>query len=406
MRIDKKMARYVEKNGHVIKNYNSMCEILGEKSTSGEAKEIQLKRWRLYFDFEKKDDGHKFIIKQIYDDKAVKENEEVYSETKKIIGNSKYRKNLLQIILYLLITSKKNFIMVGKTSFAAKCGFFNQNAIYYCQYEKYKNFRNIIMKRNSDKNYFKATMKKSSFKELMKGIKKNSKDVIESLLLKMQEAGWIYFKQYHFGYKEHGYNILSDNEIEIYNECEKEALNKVSTFYNLTQKRKKAKIELSDFIYESDKANKYYKILDSIVLEKLGYSNIFDRYVIWGTPIERIEKRCTIKTEDEYKKAISIINKIFLNTMKENSDNKIKNKATKKIEFDKLENDIKDGYIYDEEEIEYYNRLELLDLLVNTETPIDAIDIEAYVNEEANRTLMDAHLVNALKIHEDKITIG
>ena len=49
---------------------------------------------------------------------------------------------------------------------------------------------------------------------------------------------------------------------------------------------------------------------------------------------------------------------------------------------------------------------ELLDLLVNTETPIDAIDIEAYVHEEINRTLIDAQLINVFKIDEDKITIG
>ena len=134
MRKHKKMARYVEKNGHEVENYDKMCEILGEQPTTGEAKEIQLSRWRLYFDFEKERNKHKFTVKEIYDDKNVKENEEVYAEMRKIIANSKYRRNLLQVILYLLVLHK-NLIVTGKTSFAVKCGFLNQNAARCYDYE-------------------------------------------------------------------------------------------------------------------------------------------------------------------------------------------------------------------------------------------------------------------------------
>ena len=138
MRKHKKMARYVEKNGYEIEDYNTMCEILGEKPTSGEAKEIQLNRWRLYFDFEHEKHKRKFTIKEIYDDKTVKEKED--AEIKKIIGNSKYRKNLLQVILYLLDLNN-NCIVSGKTSFAVNCGFFNQNIESCYNYKKYMNFR-------------------------------------------------------------------------------------------------------------------------------------------------------------------------------------------------------------------------------------------------------------------------
>ena len=71
--------------------------------------------------------------------------------------------------------------------------------------------------------------------------------------------------------------------------------------------------------------------------------------------------------------------------------------------FDKLENDIEKEYEYDNDEKAYYNRLELLDLLVNTEAPIDAIDIESYISdEEAKMLLIEAQLINELKIQEDK----
>ena len=402
MRKHKKMARYVEKNGYEIEDYNTICEILGEKPTSGEAKEIQLNRWRLYFDFEKERNKHKFTVKEIYDDKNVKENEEVYAEMRKIIANSKYRRNLLQVILYLLVLHK-NLIVTGKTSFAVKCGFLNQNAARCYDYEKYMKFRKIMKKNNPDKNYFKVTMTKSSFYELMNGIKQNSKNVIEGLLIKMREEGLIAFDEHLFGYNEHVWKVLSDKETEIYNECEREAINQVSKFYNLKQKRKKSKIELQDFIYEPKIANKYDEIVKDLAFERLGYTKVYKRYVIWGVALEQIKKIRTIKTEDEYKEAISKINKISLNSMKDKSDKKIKEKEIEKMQFDKLENDIEKEYEYDNDEKAYYNRLELLDLLVNTEAPIDAIDIESYISdEEAKMLLIEAQLINELKIQEDK----
>ena len=90
--------------------------------------------------------------------------------------------------------------------------------------------------------------------------------------------------------------------------------------------------------------------------------------------------------------------------MKDKSDKKIKEKEFEKMQFDKLENDIEKEYEYDNDEKAYYNRLELLDLLANRETPIDAIDIESYISdEEAKRILIETQMVNELKMQEDKI---
>ena len=70
---------------------------------------------------------------------------------------------------------------------------------------------------------------------------------------------------------------------------------------------------------------------------------------------------------------------------------------------DFAKDDIEKEYESDNDEKAYYNRLELLDLLVNTEAPIDAIDIESYISdEEAKKLLIEAQLINELKIQEDK----
>ncbi|WP_342532760.1 hypothetical protein MHB40_14920 [Lysinibacillus sp. FSL K6-0057] len=53
------------KVGDVFKNYKELCEVLGEKVKSGNAKKYQLIEWERYFVYDKK--GYKFIINNIYD---------------------------------------------------------------------------------------------------------------------------------------------------------------------------------------------------------------------------------------------------------------------------------------------------------------------------------------------------
>lgn len=50
--------------GMVIKNYNAMCDVLNEKPSTGKSKQLQLSRWKCFFDFDK--DGQKFIIGEIF----------------------------------------------------------------------------------------------------------------------------------------------------------------------------------------------------------------------------------------------------------------------------------------------------------------------------------------------------
>lgn len=51
--------------GMVVKNYKELCRILGERVTSGAAKQCQLKRWAKRFELERK--GYKYKIKKIYE---------------------------------------------------------------------------------------------------------------------------------------------------------------------------------------------------------------------------------------------------------------------------------------------------------------------------------------------------
>lgn len=53
------------KVGDSYKNYKELCAVLEEKVKTGNSKKSQIKEWERYFDYEI--EGHKYIIKMIYD---------------------------------------------------------------------------------------------------------------------------------------------------------------------------------------------------------------------------------------------------------------------------------------------------------------------------------------------------
>lgn len=57
--------------GMVVDNYRKMCELLGQKIKAGNSKNLQVKDWKRYFEFKR--EGHKYIIKDIYIEPKVKE---------------------------------------------------------------------------------------------------------------------------------------------------------------------------------------------------------------------------------------------------------------------------------------------------------------------------------------------
>lgn len=80
--------------GMVVKNYKEMCSILKEEINGGKAKQLQLKDWKRYFDWEKS--GQKFIITDIYDIPLTK------YDKRKLGNNSVYVKYIELILLQYL----------------------------------------------------------------------------------------------------------------------------------------------------------------------------------------------------------------------------------------------------------------------------------------------------------------
>lgn len=99
----KKEEQYMElpfEVGDVFKNYKALCEALGEKQRTGNARYSQMGRWEEHFLWRK--EGHKMIITEIIERKyPTHDNNQIGKSTKE------YSKYLQRIILFLLYTKHK-----------------------------------------------------------------------------------------------------------------------------------------------------------------------------------------------------------------------------------------------------------------------------------------------------------
>lgn len=86
--------------GMTIKNYKELCTILNEGTKTGKAKQLQLKNWKRYFDWEK--DGQKFIIVDIYDTPLPKED-------LRRKGNNSIYKNYIELILLQYLSKQEGY---------------------------------------------------------------------------------------------------------------------------------------------------------------------------------------------------------------------------------------------------------------------------------------------------------
>lgn len=85
--------------GQVVKNYKELCIILNQLPTTGKSKQLQLKDFQRYFEWEKS--GQKFIITDIYDTPLEKE------DMRKKGNNSIYVK-YIELILLQFLSKQKN----------------------------------------------------------------------------------------------------------------------------------------------------------------------------------------------------------------------------------------------------------------------------------------------------------
>lgn len=86
--------------GMVVRNYKEMCKILKEEIKTGKAKQLQLKEWERYFEWEKS--GQKFIVTDIYDTPLSKQD-------KRRIGNNSVYVKYIELILLQYLSKQEGY---------------------------------------------------------------------------------------------------------------------------------------------------------------------------------------------------------------------------------------------------------------------------------------------------------
>ena len=385
MKINTRLKKYVELNGNVVKDYPQMCRILKEDETTGSGKISQIKRWKLYFDFEKK--GHKFIITDIYDEKTVKKNQKLNANNY-ITARSKYRNKLVPILLYLLSISNDNSLFGSKLDVAIWCGFFNEEIKGKSKFDKYKQYRDELISKFPDIPYYTVDMDKFIYCTYYNHIKRCAYRIILGALNELKKIKVIDYNIVNVGIK---YNPnepqiyeLFEDENRIYKQCVEEACKEVLPLYNSVTKNKKEKVTPADFIFRETVRESYYDILNQLVSKKLGYDIIMEYLKINLTKnmddIEDVLKMFNVC--NEFSDSLEMINNIFVSSMRASIDKIIISSKnfhiySRMISFDSKEHyaTLKQGKDEKKQEVSYYNKMEILNTLVSTKGDMEIMNL-------------------------------
>lgn len=401
MRTDKKISRYMEKNKtNEVKNYKKMCEILHEKEKRGKSeKGKQFDVWKMYFEFH--NNGQKFIIDKVLDENVIVENEKQQKEKTellKIFERSKYRKILFPILIYLLKNAPENKLEISPINLAIRCGFlsikikekrkYNDYIAYRnCMKNKFKNMEKSddeeIVKRAEQKKYLQKKMSENTFFQYQRDIQKNIFSVLENLLDRLQETNIIEYEISFFGFDPDNkiFKELSPGEKEEYNNiCETARVILLPEYLNTVSKNKTVtKIELKDFVYHKELKNRYYEIIKEQMQDKFWFDIVIRHFKIkLKNSDENLFKEFnSLESEKDFNTALINFNYYYATELKKLADKKIM-KIKKTYEKNMSDNIIdKDSLtrLYRFDTVEYYNKIEIIDLLVSTAYVIDPIDL-------------------------------
>lgn len=403
-----RIRTYIIKNGNTIKNYVMMCEILDEKTTSGEAKQNQLDRWKVYFDYKKT--GHKFEIIKIYDDETIEENEKEYfneTEIRKLFSRSPYRKDLIAILIYIVRSSQDGNLLTNEINLAIQCGLLNKNVKGKIKYKDYIDFRKLLISEGIRKEYFSIGMYKLLYCIFSRSLKNGVYKIIKSALNALKELKLITYRIIYVGLKGKDLVALTFDEIVKYEQIEDEILAEIYPAYLKEASRPKDKIKIQDLMYYPHLLEKFYDIKGEKVKE-MGYKNISKYYDIYlADDFEHPETIEEIKNEKDFDKVSKRLNKTYVDKVLEREKTKIK-KAKAESEGINTELYIGIGDMdawYQFKRIAYYNKVELLDQYVNCNESIDVANIDDEYTDIINvdSCISAYEILKDLKIFSKKI---
>lgn len=196
--------------GQEVKNYKAMCELLGEKIKKGNPRKYQLLDWERYFKWEKK--GHKFIIKEIYE--QPKEKTLQRGGSRDIVP---YVQNIEKIILNLLAHANDNKVLLPKNVLYILLHLVNKN------YSKYS-FNTEELSKQTNINH-------DDIKEFYQSTNNMLKNNVNRALNNLKRKKMIFWgleltvKVKEDNYSDYIYRIATDEEYEFILQTENKILN-------------------------------------------------------------------------------------------------------------------------------------------------------------------------------------
>lgn len=106
------------KEGMIIKNYKVFCDLVGEKVKAGEAKQVQIKRWSRFIEFERVPHTQAYRIIKIYDKPAAKQDKRM---DRKFRGGI-YKRYVEYLLMQMLIHSENDTVRTSRKHFMSLIG--------------------------------------------------------------------------------------------------------------------------------------------------------------------------------------------------------------------------------------------------------------------------------------------
>lgn len=301
------------------KNYKEMCTILEEPILEGNSKKAQLKEWLRYFDYER--DGHKYIIKEIYDIPLPED----FSD------NDVYSKYIQTILTkYLKENGDGEFTM---TQLLKLCGFVNEKWNNLTLLNEYIENKNITY---SQAIYY--------YNQLCYHVYTYCNKALIRCLDRLYKRGFLRWNKVLY--------IKVNNNIHV---ATKEETKK---YLNITMKvREKMNIKYVN-LYNRDE---YYKKVDFLLEQELGWNNAYEiiQIIYASDYINNIIK----ESEEEYKEALLGVNDHCLQQMYKYIDVDIENDIKKLA--NKMNEDVEIARLYTDVETVKENKINITDMYIN-----------------------------------------
>ncbi|AZV43695.1 hypothetical protein BAOM_3086 [Peribacillus asahii] len=326
--------------GLIVKNYKELCKLLGEEPKKANSKKAQLKEWNRYFAHENQ--GHKFIITDIYD--IPKDKVDLRTNNR-----AAYIEYIEDLLISILVNKKKLFL--SRNGILRLLKMINDNYT-YVKYNPYKEIQELIdVDKDEIRDFYNTTddLLKRNIETALDGLRKKrliSWNKITTVCfinttIDKNDSNMIRVTK-HEEITEEGDIIVSyDTAQPLIREIHRKATEEETRLIDSVERLLLDQYKYTDIsdIYKNRTAEKFYKQANSILLDKANIDYYYSSYEIICND-EYILKKYNDPnylrlSNDKTKLNIDMINTGIINRIEDNANKR----HMKAIESYVLKND-------------------------------------------------------------------